>query len=66
MRKKDEDASSSIALEFAKVSLRKKSVAEMVGENEKKAFEKFTKMARERAKENIKKYCGDDGKKARR
>lgn len=36
----------------------------MVGEkNEKKAFEKFTKMARERAKENIKKYCGDDGKK---
>ena len=63
-KKKDEDASSSIALEFAKVSLRKKSVAEMVGEkNEKKAFEKFTKMARERAKENIKKYCGDDGKK---
>jgi len=63
-KKKDEDASSSMISEFAKVSLRKKSVAEMMNEtNDEKAFEKFTEMARERAKENIKKYCGEDGKK---
>ena len=61
---KDEDASSSMISEFAKVSLRRKSVAEMMNEtNDEKAFEKFTEMARERAKENIKKYCGEDGKK---
>lgn len=58
-----EDISSKMASEFEKVSLRKKSVCEMVEEtNEKQAFEKFTKMARERAKGNIDKYCGKDGK----
>jgi hypothetical protein len=54
--KKIEDA-------FKRVSLRKKTVNEIVDEqNEKKAFEKFTKMARERARKNIEKYCGADGK----
>ena len=58
-----EDISSKMASEFEKVSLRKRAVCEMVEEtNEKEAFEKFTKMARERAKGNIDKYCGKDGK----